>query len=160
MTFTERSARLARLGIDPTPPAPRFAPPPPPVLSPIPPGAHVGQRSGLLPLPIRSAPVDLATVPPCDRPRAIVNAVARRSGITGADIIRQTRYHVYSRPRQLTMYLLRELTPMSLPAIGRVLKRDHSTVKHGINQVRKYPRRFGRLLRDVREELRLNEEAP
>jgi chromosomal replication initiator protein len=41
-----------------------------------------------------------------------------------------------ARPRQVAMYLARELTPMSLPCIGRLFgKRDHTTVIHAIKTV-------------------------
>lgn len=40
------------------------------------------------------------------------------------------------RPRQVAMYLCRELTGMSLPTIGkRFLNRDHTTVLHSIARV-------------------------
>ena len=39
-------------------------------------------------------------------------------------------------PRQIVMYLCRELTNTSLKNIGKILgKKDHSTVLHGVNKV-------------------------
>ena len=41
-----------------------------------------------------------------------------------------------ARARQIAMYLARELTPLSLPAIGRHFgNRDHSTVSHACKLV-------------------------
>jgi chromosomal replication initiator protein len=41
-----------------------------------------------------------------------------------------------ARPRQVAMYLSKQLTPKSLPDIGRRFGgRDHTTVIHGIRQV-------------------------
>jgi chromosomal replication initiator protein len=42
-----------------------------------------------------------------------------------------------SHPRQVAMSLARELTKLSLPAIGRLFNRDHSTVIHAIKAVEK-----------------------
>ena len=39
--------------------------------------------------------------------------------------------------RQVAMYLVRKLTNMSFPDVGREFGRDHSTVIHGINKVEK-----------------------
>lgn len=41
-------------------------------------------------------------------------------------------------PRQVAMYLVRELTEYSLPEIGKVFSRDHTTVLHSINKVEDY----------------------
>ena len=38
-------------------------------------------------------------------------------------------------PRQIAMYLIRELTPHSLPEIGVFFGRDHSTVLHAISKI-------------------------
>jgi len=37
--------------------------------------------------------------------------------------------------RQIAMYLVRKLTNLSLPDIGKEFARDHSTVLYGINKV-------------------------
>ncbi|MGN1030665.1 MAG: chromosomal replication initiator protein DnaA [Butyricicoccaceae bacterium] len=41
-------------------------------------------------------------------------------------------------PRQVAMYLVRELTNFSLPEIGKVFSRDHTTVLHSINKIENY----------------------
>lgn len=43
-------------------------------------------------------------------------------------------------PRQVAMYLVRQLTDYSLPEIGKVFSRDHTTVLHSINKVEQYLR--------------------
>jgi chromosomal replication initiator protein len=52
-------------------------------------------------------------------------------GISSAELLSSSRTQRLSWPRQLAMYLARELTGQSLPAIGRQFGgRDHSTVLH------------------------------
>ena len=41
-------------------------------------------------------------------------------------------------PRQVAMYLVREMTDYSLPEIGKVFSRDHTTVLHSINKIENY----------------------
>ena len=41
-------------------------------------------------------------------------------------------------PRQVAMYLVRKLTDYSLPEIGKVFSRDHTTELHSINKVEEY----------------------
>lgn len=62
--------------------------------------------------------------------------VARYFRIPVSEMRSQRRYREVARPRQIAMYLSRELTPMSLPQIGqRFGGRDHSTVCHAIKQI-------------------------
>lgn len=39
-------------------------------------------------------------------------------------------------PRHVAMYLARQMTFKSLPSIGRLFNRDHTTVMHGIRRVK------------------------
>ena len=39
-------------------------------------------------------------------------------------------------PRQVAMYLCRELTNESLVAIGRSFARDHTTIMHAVDKIR------------------------
>ncbi len=41
-------------------------------------------------------------------------------------------------PRQVAMYLVRDLTDYSLPEIGKIFSRDHTTVLHSINKIENY----------------------
>jgi chromosomal replication initiator protein len=41
-----------------------------------------------------------------------------------------------ARPRQIAMYLSKQLTPRSLPEIGRRFGgRDHTTIMHGVRKI-------------------------
>lgn len=57
-------------------------------------------------------------------------------GVTSIDILSQRRAPSIVWPRQVGMYLARNLTPRSLPQIGNLFGgRDHSTVIHAIRRV-------------------------
>lgn len=61
--------------------------------------------------------------------RDIRDIVAKHFGITVEEIIGSSRRREYAAPRQIAMYLSREMTLMSLPQIGRYFgDRDHTTV--------------------------------
>ena len=55
-------------------------------------------------------------------------AVAAHFAISPLELVSRRRARRVARPRQIAMYLARELTPQSLPAIGRAFRRDHTTV--------------------------------
>lgn len=63
-------------------------------------------------------------------PELIISEVARRYGITEEDILSSNRSREIAVPRQLAIYLTRELCGYSTPKIGSVFGRDHSTVMH------------------------------
>lgn len=62
----------------------------------------------------------------------IVEAVCQYYAVTEEDIKGPRRNRSFTVPRQLVMYLARQLTDASLPKIGEVLGgRDHTTILHG-----------------------------
>jgi len=64
--------------------------------------------------------------------------VCERFGLTLLDLTSQRNGRTYAQPRQLAMYLARELTQASLPSIGKLFgDRDHSTVIHAIRVTEK-----------------------
>lgn len=66
----------------------------------------------------------------------IKQAVCTEFGVRAIDMVSQRRARVVARPRQIAMYLCREMTPLSLPAIGRQFGgRDHTTVMHAISTI-------------------------
>ena len=66
----------------------------------------------------------------------LIAAVADVSGFDHADLIRPDRTQPLASWRQVAMYLVREHTDLSYPAIGRVFNRDHSTVVYAVSMVR------------------------
>ncbi len=65
----------------------------------------------------------------------ILLEVSREYDVTIDEICSQRRIEKITNARQIAMYIMREITPMSLPEIGKQFKRDHSTVHHAIEKV-------------------------
>jgi len=67
---------------------------------------------------------------------AVQRAVAERFGLQPAQLKQKTNAHEISRPRQVAMYLCKELTSASLPEIGRHFGgKHHTTVLHSVRKV-------------------------
>jgi hypothetical protein len=62
----------------------------------------------------------------------IQRAVARNFRVPEELFFSPSRQRNATRARHIAMFLSRELTPHSLPALGGFFRRDHSTVLHGI----------------------------
>ena len=71
------------------------------------------------------------------RIKPLISTVARYYGVPVRDLVSFRRARALIRPRQVAMYLARTLTKHSLPAIGRVFERDHTTILHGCRQIEK-----------------------
>ena len=70
-------------------------------------------------------------------PQVILDVVAEHYGVSASDIIGSKRNADIVTPRQVTMYLCREITDTPYKAIGILLgNRDHSTIISGDNKVR------------------------
>ena len=85
-----------------------------------------------------------------DTPRfaEIVETVSQFYAVSLVALTSPRRSMVITRPRQIVYYLARKLTGLSLPQIGyRLGKRDHATVRHGIEKITKEMKR-DELLRD------------
>jgi chromosomal replication initiator protein len=66
----------------------------------------------------------------------IVKAVSRHFEVSKGDILSQRRHRSVVWPRQIGMYLAKQLTARSLPEIGRRFgNRDHTTVLHAIRKI-------------------------
>jgi chromosomal replication initiator protein len=68
----------------------------------------------------------------------ILRIVSRHFAVSKADILSDRRHRSVVRPRQIGMYLAKQLTSRSLPEIGRRFgNRDHTTVLHAIRKIDK-----------------------
>jgi chromosomal replication initiator protein len=66
----------------------------------------------------------------------ILRIVSRHFAVSKADILSDRRHRSVVRPRQIGMYLAKQLTSRSLPEIGRRFgNRDHTTVLHAIRKI-------------------------
>ncbi|MCQ2081465.1 MAG: chromosomal replication initiator protein DnaA [Lachnospiraceae bacterium] len=69
-------------------------------------------------------------------PENIINTVAEHFGISSEDITSKRRTNDLVLPRQICMYLCKNLTQESLQDIAKALnKKDHTTVMHGIRKI-------------------------
>ena len=71
-------------------------------------------------------------------PELIINIVSDHFGIKSEDIKSKKRNAEYVLPRQICMYLCRNMTQASLSQIGKILGgKDHTTVMHGVEKMDK-----------------------
>ena len=69
-------------------------------------------------------------------PQLIIDVVCEHFGITLDQIKSKSRSNDIAKPRQIAMYLSKNMTDASLDSIGSLLGgRDHSTIIHGINKI-------------------------
>jgi hypothetical protein len=82
--------------------------------------------------------VVLASEPGPQHPsiRDIQKAVSKHYEVSLADILSSRRTAKIVKPRQVAMYICKELTPHSLPQLGRRFGgRDHTTVLHAVRKI-------------------------
>ena len=66
----------------------------------------------------------------------ILRIISRHFGVSKGDLLSQRRHRSVVWPRQIGMYLAKQLTQRSLPEIGRRFGgRDHTTVLHAIRKI-------------------------
>ena len=80
----------------------------------------------------------------------IQKKVAEHYGIRLTDMSSPRRARQVARPRQVAMYLAKQLTQRSLPEIGKKFgNRDHTTVMHAVSRVNELMERDGTFAEDV-----------
>ncbi len=70
-------------------------------------------------------------------PETIIRTTAAAYGFSVEDVLSPSRRQPLVLCRQISMYLCRELTDLSLPKIGEQFKRDHTTVLHSVEKVKR-----------------------
>lgn len=81
----------------------------------------------------------------------IIEEVAAFYGISEDAIRSASRRNDALAPRQAAMYIMREMTGMSLPEIGREFGKDHSTVIHSIKKVEEIIRAGGDQKNEIKD---------
>jgi len=91
-------------------------------------------------------------------PDTIIRTTARAYGFSVEDVLSASRRQPLVLCRQISMYLCRELTDLSLPKIGEHFNRDHTTVLHSVEKVKRILRsdravfdRVNQLTQDLRK---------
>jgi chromosomal replication initiator protein len=80
----------------------------------------------------------------------IQRKVSEHNNIRLSDMIGPKRLRSYARPRQVAMYLCKQLTSRSLPEIGRRFGgRDHTTVMHGVRRIEELKQSDGQIAEDL-----------
>ncbi len=80
----------------------------------------------------------------------IQRKVSEHYNIRLSDMIGPKRLRSYARPRQIAMYLCKQLTTRSLPEIGRRFGgRDHTTVMHGVRRIEELKQSDGQIAEDL-----------
>jgi len=81
---------------------------------------------------------------------SIIKAVAEKFSLQPAQLKQKTNVQKIAYPRQIAMYLCKELTPASLPEIGRHFNgKHHTTVLHSVQKIDKQRQRDAELNRVI-----------
>jgi hypothetical protein len=93
-----------------------------------------------------------SNMPP--RVGAILRATAEVSGVSRHDLIGPARHRHLVRWRQAAIWLARDLITASYSGIGRVMGgRDHSTVMHSVERVRRHKSLYADHIARIRDQL-------
>ena len=120
--------------------------------------ASLGNR----PVTIEFAEDVLADMFRASRRRITIDEIQKRVSehfrIRHAEMVSARRAREVARPRQIAMYLAKQLTPRSLPEIGRRFGgRDHTTVIHAVRQIERLRGEDSEIDNDVRTLIRVLE---
>ena len=67
----------------------------------------------------------------------IFGAVEKKYGVSKSELISKSRVKEIAQARHITIHLIRTMTEMSLPAIGKLFNRDHTTVLASLDSIDK-----------------------
>ena len=103
--------------------------------------------------------IDPGNIPTGTLVERILNSVSRSYGVSSEDMKSKKRTDTIASARQAAMYIMRELTELTLKDIGAIFNRDHATVISSIDKVEKniktvnnYESEINRLIKEVKGE--------
>jgi chromosomal replication initiator protein len=70
-------------------------------------------------------------------PSDVIRFVAQHYGVRVADVKGRSNRRSIALPRQVAMFLIRDILELSFPEIGRIFSRHHSTVMYAVDNVQK-----------------------
>jgi chromosomal replication initiator protein len=92
--------------------------------------------------------------------QTILTETAKYFSLRREDLVSKSRSRPLTTARHIAMYLLRELTGLSLIKIGELFDRDHSTALHGIKRIENLMPNRDTVYRQVQElTKRINDHA-
>lgn len=112
---------------------PKLKPLPPP--PPAPKRKHTIHLPGIAPWNMPAAEAPIAPVPATPSIRQIIAVVAAEFEITQEQLKGAYRTRKFTFPRHVAQYLSQRVTRQSLPTIGRVFYRDHTSVLHAVRKI-------------------------
>lgn len=89
-------------------------------------------------------------------PEIIIEETAKYYSLDPKDILGQSRIKTVVLPRQISIYLVKEILGLSLPETGKVFKRDHTTIIHSLKKIEelvKKDRETLEIIRDIKSNI-------
>ena len=97
------------------------------------------------------------TEPVGETAEKIIAVVAKRYGVTSEDVLGVKRTKNIKNARNIAMYIIRQVTDLSLNSIGVMFERDHSTIHSNITAIEKQLKTDAALeseIADIRREIK------
>ena len=102
--------------------------------------------------------VDPGNIPTDTLIERVISVVTKKYGITPDDVKSRKRTDNIANARHICIYIIRQLTELSLGDIGKIFSRDHSTaiasiekVNINIKTVRNYETDLNRLIKEIKD---------
>jgi chromosomal replication initiator protein len=86
---------------------------------------------------VRSALAELLPQERANTPGDIIRFVAHHYGVRVSDLKGRSNRRSIALPRQVAMFLIREILGLSYPEIGKVFSKHHSTVIYAVDNINK-----------------------